>query len=356
MLAPADPELARARAIVLAHGWNSTVYQLLNPGFERWYDPAGDALVGYRSYGGVRVVAGAPVCAEGRLAAVTAAFERDAAAAGERVCYFCAEGRLERLLAASPRHSAVLLGAQPVWDPRRWPEAIARHASLRAQLHRARNKGVRVSEWPAERAHGNPALHRVLEEWLARRGLPPLHFLVEPETLTRLFDRRVFVAERDGAPVGFLVGSPVPTRGGWLVEQFVRGRGAPNGTTELMIDAAMRAFAAGGAPYATLGLAPLARRDDMGRHPEPAWLRATLAWLRAHGRRFYDFRGLERFKAKLDPLGWDPVWAIADTPRFPPRALWAIAGVFTGGAPVRTVMGGLGRAARTELRWLLERR
>lgn len=39
-----------------------------------------------------------------------------------------------------------------------------------------------------------------------------------------------FGAEQDGSAVAFCIASPVPLRGGWLVEQLVRGRGAPNGT------------------------------------------------------------------------------------------------------------------------------
>ncbi|HEU4700590.1 MAG TPA: DUF2156 domain-containing protein [Gemmatimonadales bacterium] len=360
-------ELARTRELVLTYGWNTTVYQILNPGMTRWFAPpdgadgAGprdpDAVVAFRRYHRVRVVAGAPVCAAGRLAAVAAAFEREAQAQRQRVCYFGAEQRLEAVYAGAPDHAMVLLGAQPVWDPRAWPAIVRAHASLRAQLHRARNKGVAAVEWPRERAHANPALRRLLREWLATRGLPPLHFLVEPETLERLFDRRVFVAERGaaGEPVAFVVVSPVPERGGWLVEQFVRGRAAPNGTIELLIDAAMRAVAADGATYVTLGLAPLSARAGRFDPIDPPWLRLVLLWVRAHGRRFYNFEGLEAFKAKLRPAAWEPVFAIVDRPRFAPGDLWAIAGVFGAGSPVVLVLRAVARAAVTELGWLARR-
>jgi phosphatidylglycerol lysyltransferase len=191
--------------------------------------------------------------------------------------------------------------------------------------------------------------------WLSTRGLPPLHFLVEPDTLSSLRDRRVFVASRGERPVAFLVASPVPERRGWLVEQFVRGRDAVNGTTQLMVDAAMRAVAEGGAHYATLGLAPLSRRAGFEEH-NPLWLRGLLGWVRAHGRRFYNFDGLDAFKARLQPERWDPIFAIADAARFSPRFLYAISGAFSGGPPFVTVARGLVRAASTELRWLAQGR
>jgi phosphatidylglycerol lysyltransferase len=335
----------RARAIVLRHGWNATCYQVLNPGIVRWFAPSIDAVVGFVTSGRTRVVAGAPICAEENLPEVVALFERDAAADGRRVCYFGAEARLETLLHGSPSHAAIPLGAQPAWDPAGWEEIIARRASLRGQLNRSRNKGVRVEEWSAERATLHPDLVRCLREWLDTRPLPPLHFLVEPDTLGRIYDRRVFVAERAGVVVSFLVASPVPCRNGWLVEQIIRGRGAPNGTAELLIDTAMRAFAAEEYSYVTLGLSPLSRRGTTPpATPTPPTIAFLLTWARAHGKRFYNFEGLDAFKSKFSPHRWEPVYAFANERRFSLRSLYAIARAFSQGSPVLTVGRGVVRA------------
>jgi phosphatidylglycerol lysyltransferase len=287
------------------------------------------------------------------LARVAAEFEHDAARCREHVCYFGAEERLTTMFSASPEHATVVLGAQPAWDPHVWHHIIASHASLRAQLHRARNKGIAVVQWPSARAQHHPALVQCLHEWLETRGLPPLHFLVEPETLDALEDRRIFVAEREGVPVGFLVASPIAGRNGWLVEQFVRGRNAPNGTAESMIDAAIRWMAYAESTYVTLGLAPLSQRAGLQiARAEPVWLRVLLAWTRAHGRRFYNFDGLDAFKAKFIPERWEPVYAISNERPFPVRSLYAIAAAFTNNHPVATVVEGLGKAVRQEWRWM----
>ncbi len=345
----------RARALVLEHGWNATAYQILNPGIAHWFSAGGDAVLGYARAHGVYVVAGAPVCPEARLADVVDEFEREVRVRGHHVCYFGAEHRLEQLMRARGGRALVVLGAQPAWPPADWPPIIAQHASLRAQLNRARNKRVVVREWSAGEARDHAALWRCLREWGATRGLPPMHFLVEPRTLSRLDDRRVFVAEVAGrGVVGFLLASPVPRRRGWLVEQIVRGRAAPNGTNELLIDTAMRAFASEGAEYVTLGLSPLSRRARLDETMNPAWLRLVLAWVRAHGRRFYNFDGLDAFKAKFTPSRWEPVYAIADDRRALPRALVAIAAVFSGGSPIRFVGRAMLGAARTEAAWAME--
>lgn len=345
-----DPRWPAARALVLRHGWNAVAYQLLNPGMRLWFSTAGDAVAGHQSYAGVRVVAGAPVCTHERLPAAAAELAAEARRDGERVVFFGAGTRLERILGARGDHAVVRLGAQPVWDPAGWEAVVRRKASLRAQLHRARNKGVRVVEWTPERAHEAPALRAVLHAWLATRGLPPLGFMVTPDLLGHTEDRRVLVAERGTAVVGFLVATPVPARDGWLVEQWPRTPDAPNGTTHLLVDAAMRTFANAGSRYATLGLSPLSPRGAEGAPVRPAWLGVVLRHLRAHGRRFYNFRGLETFKAGLEPDLWEPVYAIADGPRFTPQLLRGIAGVFSGGSPTRLMTRAVASAAAHELR------
>ncbi len=183
-----------------------------------------------------------------------------------------------------------------------------------------------------------------------------MHFLVEPSTLERLEDRRVFVACR---PVergkdtfqilAFAVLSPIPTRQGWLVEQFPRIPGAPNGTIELLLRDAVRAVTADGAEYLTLGLAPLAKRDEIPHDGEAAWLKLALRWTEAHGRRFYNFGGLEQFKAKFKPDIWEPIYAIQQASSFSLKALYAIAGAFASGPPIALVAKALGSAIRKEI-------
>lgn len=355
--------LEETRRLVNRWGWNATAYQILNPGIERWFSAEHDAVIGFVSHGRYRVVAGSPVAPPERLSTVIEDFEHETHQQGQWTCYFAADDRLARLLERRGPLDRILLGAQPVWDPSTWPGILEAKASLRAQLNRASNKGVAVRRWPCERAYGHPELHRCLEEWLDSRGLPPLHFLVEPETLERLYDRRIFVAEQAAAVVGFLVASPVPARRGWLIEQFVRGHAAPNGTTELMLDAAWRDLADSGAEWVTLGLSPLstraatraATRAGLESAGPPLWLRLLLGWMRAHGRRFYNFDGLDAFKAKFQPQRWEPIYAITSERRVGVGTLWAITGAFARMSPAMLVVRALGRAVAKEVEWLGER-
>ncbi|MCC7052107.1 MAG: DUF2156 domain-containing protein [Gemmatimonadaceae bacterium] len=347
-----DRDVPRARALALRFGWNSMAYQVVNDGMCHWFAAAGDAVIGYVRTHGVCVVAGAPICAGERLDAVLAEWQAWVRSIGCRTCYFGAMGRLFHALHHRADHATIVLGAQPVWDPARWPLPPALPAPVRRQLNRARNKGVVVHEWSPARASADARLHACLREWLGTRGLPTLHFLVEPHTLHDLTGRRIFVAERGTQVVGFINASPVPARAGWLVEQFVRASGAPNGTIEVLLDAMMRAVAADGARYVTMGLVPLrdGRADTAAQNP--AWLATLLSLVRVHGRRFYNFAGLERFKSKFRPHAWEPIYAISAEPRVSLRTLYAIAAAFTVQSPLRAIGGGLLRSAGREFRRL----
>ncbi len=338
----------RARELVNKHGWNTTCFQIVNPGIEYWFGDDGESVVGYVPSGKSRVVAGAPVCRKTSLPGVVEAFESDARDHGLGVCYFGAEARLEGVLRDSEEHARVLLGAQPVWHPSHWPGIMASRASLRAQFNRARNKNVKITEWTVEQATDSRELHDCLDAWFTLKGLLPLHFVIEPETLGRLENRRIFVAEHDSQVEAFLVLSPIPTRKGWLTEQFPHRPGSPNGTVELMMDTAVRELCDEGFEYVTLGLSPLSRRATIEPFDNPVWLKLLLAWMRKHGQRFYNFDGLDAFKAKLTPEYWEPIFAISNEPVFSASTLYSIALAFTDNRPISMIAGGLGKAVATE--------
>src|SRR5438045_3650163 len=93
------------RELILRHGWNSTCYQLLNPGFHYWFSGNGEAMVGYVEYARTRIVAGSPICSFDLLPSIVKEFEDDAASNGHGVCYFASEARLESVIAKQVGYS-----------------------------------------------------------------------------------------------------------------------------------------------------------------------------------------------------------------------------------------------------------
>lgn len=355
-------EIDEARRIIRTWGRNATAWQILNPGISLWLPeqtdrpgtdrPIADRLVGYVRRHGVCVAAGDPVAPPNELHATAARFED--AMQSRPICWFGASREFVALFGDDRGHRSILLGAQPGWHPDSWIEKLRNHPSLRAQLRRAGNKGVRIEEWSTDRAASNRDLRHCLQEWLRSRPFPPLHFLVEPRTLERPEGRRIFVALSRDRPVGYALLSPIPRRNGWLVEQFVRRPEAPNGTAELMVSTAVEAIAREGYDYVTLGLAPLSRHAGIPGEGTRS-LRTLFGWLRLHGNRFYNFSGLDFFKAKFEPDVWEPIYALANRPRFSLRMLYAVAAAFSDGSPSAALARAILRGAVQELRWLVDR-
>ncbi len=345
------------RDLVLRYGWNTTAYQILNPGIDHWLAASEPGVVGFVNQPQRWIAAGAPICEPRQLGQIAAEFEDSALERGKRVCYFCAMDRLRQVLAGSSRHTCVAIGAEPVWDPRHWAETVQGRSSLRAQLNRARNKQITVLAASGLYATTmRPDLRQCLDDWVESRPLPPMHFLVEPETLDGLLaDRLLYVAMQEGRPIGFLVASPVSLRNGYLIEQVIRGHGAPNGTAELLIDACMRDLARQGCAYVTQGLVALSRHAEAEIAQNPLWLRALMAWAHAHGNRFYHFRGLEAFREKMQPQRWETIYAIANERTFSPVTLYAAARAFFESPPILALGRALAKALRQEAIWLGER-
>jgi phosphatidylglycerol lysyltransferase len=293
----ADEVRRRVLAVLQRYGWNATSFQILEPGFSYWFYDA-DACVAYVDTGRAWVAAGAPVAAEERLDVVAREFVNVARAARRRALFFATERRF----VDSARFESVLIGEQPLWDPTEWSATLEAVPSLREQLRRARAKGVVVTKLAtrvmADESHSERrAVEALIERWSRSKPMPPMGFLVRVHPYSFPEERSLFVAKKDERLVGFAGVVPVYARKGRFIEDLLRAPEAPNGTSELLVDAAMREAAADGVRYVTLGLAPLAGAV-------PSGLRLAGRW----GSALYDFAGLAAFKAKFRPREWTPIY------------------------------------------------
>ena len=303
---------------------------------------AGGATVRYqpaRSFGRVWVAAGGPSSSSADDAL---AFEDAARSAGARVLWFGA-GTPD---VVAPGRPAVVIGAEPVWSADRWDGIVASKRSVRAQIARARNKGLRVERWDRDRVSSSGALRAVLGDWLDRRGLPPLAFMADPLVLEEPGERVFWVAVLEGEPVGYLAVVPGDEA---LVEWIIRHRRAPNGTAAALLDTAVRSLPSGST--FTLGMVPLSSHAPLSDRRPGLAVRALLSWVRAHAARFYNVQGLERFKGKFVPDRWRPLWLVTDGRPVTLLTFHAVAAAFSGPrGPARFVARALADAALEEVR------
>ncbi|MEO8215656.1 MAG: DUF2156 domain-containing protein [Acidobacteriota bacterium] len=329
--AETDQTRRRVLELLKRHGYNATSFQILEPDFCYWLEE--DACVAYVDTGPAWVVAGGPISAPDLIGPVTLRFVQAARERRKRVCFFAVE---KRFLDAVP-FKCFPIGDQPWWDVHQWTDRLGEHRSLREQLRRARAKGVKVDSITAPEVadEGSPVrleISELIGRWLKSRRMPAMAFLVELVPFSFPQERKYFVARANGRLVGFLVAIPVYGRGGWFLEDLLRDPEAPNGTAEAMVDAAFREIAASGSSFATLGLAPLG--GDV----------RALRILTRLTSGFYNFAGVRRFKAKLRPSGWDPIFVAYPDGRTAIAALWDALSAFAHGHPFRFAVAAIFRA------------
>lgn len=332
-LAPLDDPRARALAALRRDGREATSFQALEPDCAYWFD--GDALVAYVDTGSAWVAAGAPIAPPSRVREVAHGFVAAARAARRRACFFAVESDF----ITATGFTATKVGEQPVWDPQAWGDTLKGARKLREQLRRARAHGVKVTvvegrELYADGGARARALDAMAARFIETRGMAPMGFLVDLRPTLLSEEKRYVFAEREGAVVEALAAAPVYARGGWLFEDLLRGDDAPNGCSELMLDAAMRAAAAEGSRYATLGMVPLA---GVG-----GWMR----FVADRTRWLYDFTGLHAFRARLRPTRWDAVYLATPPGAWPTVALVESLRAFARGSLVRFGLATLRHRAR----------
>jgi lysylphosphatidylglycerol synthetase-like protein (DUF2156 family) len=328
----------RALSLLARHGGESTSFSMLAPGLDHWFDGGGaeeEACVAYLDTGSAWVAATAPVGPAPRVAKAAQKFVAAAALRGRRACFFDVNEEFTR----SAELPALHIGDQPVWDPRRWEEALRRNRRLRFQLRAARKAGVEVRALAAEEA-ADPrgatrrAVEKLVARWLSARPMAPLGFVSEVLPFNFAEAKRYWVALRAGRLEGFLAAAPSYARGGWFLEHALRDPAAPNGTLDLLVHEAMTWMAGAGCRFATFGLAPL-------RAPRDFWLRLV----RALSRPLYDFEGLRVFKSRFSPAAWEKVFLAYPRSGHPARAIYDALSAFAQGSLWRFGARTLVRAA-----------
>jgi phosphatidylglycerol lysyltransferase len=298
-----SPDPPRDTAALERFGTDAVSFQSLESGLAWWHDaprPEGTgAALAYRDTGRSWIAVGTPLVETAAVACAARRFAEAARAQRRRAVFFGVEQ-----IDAFTGFRRLALGLQSILLPERWPATLGAHRKLREQLRRARAKGVTVRLASAADVAPGTALRgeieRLRREWLAARPMEPMGFLVAVEPFHAAHHHLYVVAERRGRVVQVLSAVPAFASRGWLFEDMLRGPDAPNGTTELVLDLALRTIA-GDAAWATPGLTPLAG-------PIAWWLRAA----RTVTTPLYDFDGLRRFRARLSPARWIPVWLVWD--------------------------------------------
>lgn len=307
----AGPQATALLDVFSRHGNCPHALVSLGPESIAWRSGDDDAGVSYIEGGKFWLAAGDPIASHASRAATAKAFAA-AAAANNRLPVFLPSTEEFALQMKAEGWSCLKLGASPYFDLDEWnPRGnVARH--LRSSVNKAITAGVTMVEAEDIRSLRNE-LDTLCAGWLKTRPAgTSFGWLFALNPLGNANYKRFFVArDKEGALVGVLAASPIPSRDGWYLEDVIRAPGSPSGVCDVLVYNVLRKLQAEGFKTATLGTVLLA--DDGDDLTSAGDWEATCRNLKIAKRvlsGFYNFDGLHHFKVKFVPTRWEAEYLI----------------------------------------------
>ena len=331
------------------HGYNAHALVSIANGTRLWTCPETEGAVAYNEFGKVWLVPGDPLSSVENLAQVADCFLQKARAEGRVVGFMPATEQFAKQSSGLGLR-AIKIGSAPYFDLATWAPRGDRAKKARAGVNQARRAGVHVSEVinVDERLIRETAC--LCKSWLTtRRSAIRFEWLFTVDLFQHKEQKKYFTArDASGRLVGFLAASPIPARDGWYLEDVLRSKNAPNGTTDLLVVEVLDSLKHSGAKLATLGTTLMAA--DGGANPEihVCSLLSRALWFVARCCSiFYNFDGVRRFKAKFAPSWWESEYVlISQNVTAPPRVLSAFIHAIVPAGPSYLIARQVSRAWR----------
>ncbi|MFB6890800.1 bifunctional lysylphosphatidylglycerol flippase/synthetase MprF [Kitasatospora sp. NPDC056327] len=306
---------------ICAYADHPSGFLAYNDGVEHFTSASVPGVIAHRRRGGTVFTFGGPFAPAEHRAALLAEFQQRVVGRRRLVA---AQVRAADLDVFTGRGWTVnQLGSSYSIDLARFSLKGKALAKIRQNTARAGREGVTVREVPA--ADPPPELDEIDRSWLRDKGrhVKRMTFLVGERTGRGVPHRRLFVAERDGAVIGYVSYSPsYGSRPGWLYDLTRRTPQASVGTIELLNVAALRTFTEEGAGWLHLGLTPFAGLGAEAANASPLLGRAVRL-IAERGTFVYPARSQQAFKLKWAPQVIEPEYvAFRGGPR--PSSLWQL--------------------------------
>jgi hypothetical protein len=276
---------------------------------------------------GALVVAGEPLCPGPARADAFFALAESAREVGRQTVIM----PVGSVLAAALRQRGartLCVGAEPVLELDTWLGEVGGSDPLeRLPVARALGRrGARVEAWDSAALtdEQRASIEDLAQRWRTARTGPLVDFLNVVDPLQLVKHKALFVVF-DGkllGPAAVLAAVPVAAPDGsgrvdaWFFADSLRHPDARAGCIELLTIEAARALRARGAREVRLGLCPLMhlQQGDVDGILEKL-VRPALARHQQRARFPFSLSSVARFKEKLGPSRWDPLYLATDGPR-----------------------------------------
>ena len=343
-----DPTIDLFRFYQL-HGYNAHALVGIATGTCVWICAETEGAVAYNEFGKVWLVPGDPLASVEQLAKVSDLFLQKARAEGRVVGFMPATEQFAKQSSALGLR-AIKIGSAPYFDLTTWAPRGDRAKKARAGMNQARRAGVYVNEVFKVDEQLISETTCLCKSWMStRRSAIKFEWLFTVDPFQHKEKKKYFTArDANGRLVAFLAVSPIPARDGWYLEDVLRSKNAPNGTTDLLVVEVLDALKRSGAKLATLGTALMATEGvaDPEINVSPLLSRAT-SFVAGCFSIFYNFEGVRRFKSKFAPSWWESEYVlVSPNVTAPPRILIALIYAIVPAGPSHLIARQMSRAWR----------
>ncbi len=343
-----DPTIDLFRFYQL-HGYNAHALVGIATGTCVWICAETEGAVAYNEFGKVWLVPGDPLASVEQVAKVSELFLQKASAEGRVVGFMPATEQFAKQSSGLGLR-AIKIGSTPYFDLTTWAPRGDRAKKARAGMNQARRAGVYVNEVFKVDEQLISETTCLCKSWMStRRCAIRFEWLFTVDPFQHKEKKKYFTArDANGRLVGFLAVSPIPARNGWYLEDVLRSKNAPNGTTDLLVVEVLDSLKRSGAKLATLGTALMATEGVADPEINVSPLLSRAAWfVTGCFSIFYNFEGVRRFKSKFAPSWWESEYVlISPNVTAPPRILIALIHAIVPAGPSYLIARQMSRAWR----------
>jgi phosphatidylglycerol lysyltransferase len=306
-------DAARVREIAMRFGDSSVVAFALGDDVDYYFSANGRAVIAYRFESDTLLAIGDPMGPPEEIPSLLLEFER-----------FCHEHDWQfAFYQVRPEHlrwyrqrgwSAVHIGEDPVLRPARFSLEGGSKSNVRRMVNKVTRAGIEVRHFvPGENPFDASAdddraleqLRAISAEWLRGRAGGEKGFCMgrfDPDTLGETWLSYAWNPATKRVEA-FATWAPVWARRGWSLDLMRRREDTPAGVMELLVVRAVEHARERGDEMMSLSLSALVKvSSPAAGGPEPTVTEdPARAFLISRLSRFYDFRGLFRWKRKFDP-------------------------------------------------------
>ena len=329
---------ARVAELVRSHGASSIAWFALDDENDYFFSRNRRAVIAYRFESDVLLAVGDPIGPREEALPLLEEFAEYCRSHDWRLGFF--QARPEWLpLYRSLGWRAIHIGEDPVLRTDGFTLDGSAASVLRRALRKAEAGGVTVQHFvPGVNAFDPetaPAalvsqLREVSDDWLRGRPGGERGFCMGRFDLRRMSDVWLSVAWNPASErvEAFVTWVPVPARRGWALDLMRRGRHATAGVMELLVVRSLEEARARDDALLSLSLSALAmvRGEDAGMvafEADDTPQKKAREFLMDHLARYYDFRGLFRWKRKFDPC-FEDRYLVCRSPLDLPQVAWAL--------------------------------